>query len=83
MDIRIVRTKEIHFDANPKHPALLEDFLQGAKYQKVGAVNVDLDKIEIQDSSLNTERGQNDSVCRQSISDRWLGNLRECLAHLV
>jgi len=23
------------------------------------------------------------SVCRQSISDIWLGNLRECLAHLV
>jgi integrase len=22
-------------------------------------------------------------VCRQSISDNWLGNLRECLAHLV
>jgi hypothetical protein len=21
-------------------------------------------------------------VCRQSISDSWLGNLRECLAHL-
>jgi hypothetical protein len=24
-----------------------------------------------------------DSVCRQSISDSWLGNLREYLAHLV
>jgi hypothetical protein len=24
-----------------------------------------------------------DYVCRQSISDSWLGNLRECLAHLV
>jgi len=24
-----------------------------------------------------------DPVCRQSISDSWLGNLRECLAHLV
>ena len=24
-----------------------------------------------------------DPVCRQSISDNWLGNLRECLAHLV
>jgi hypothetical protein len=24
-----------------------------------------------------------DTVCRQSISDSWLGNLRECLAHLV
>jgi|SRR6516162_2641973 len=23
------------------------------------------------------------SVCRQSILDSWLGNLRECLAHLV
>src|SRR6516225_8471830 len=23
------------------------------------------------------------NVCRQSISDSWLGNLRECLAHLV
>ena len=23
------------------------------------------------------------SVCRQSISDSWLGNSRECLAHLV
>ena len=23
------------------------------------------------------------SVCRQSISDSWLGDLRECLAHLV
>ena len=23
------------------------------------------------------------TVCRQSISDNWLGNLRECLAHLV
>ena len=23
------------------------------------------------------------SVCRQNISDGWLGNLRECLAHLV
>jgi hypothetical protein len=23
------------------------------------------------------------TVCRQSISDIWLGNLRECLAHLV
>jgi hypothetical protein len=23
------------------------------------------------------------AVCRQSISDSWLGNLRECLAHLV
>src|SRR5262245_31705425 len=23
------------------------------------------------------------SVCRQTISDSWLGNLRECLAHLV
>ena len=22
-------------------------------------------------------------VCRQNISDGWLGNLRECLAHLV
>jgi hypothetical protein len=22
-------------------------------------------------------------VCRQSMSDSWLGNLRECLAHLV
>ena len=22
-------------------------------------------------------------VCRQSILDSWLGNLRECLAHLV
>ena len=22
-------------------------------------------------------------VCRQSISDSWLGSLRECLAHLV
>ena len=26
---------------------------------------------------------QLDGVCRQSISDSWLGNLRECLAHLV
>src|SRR5262245_11575354 len=24
-----------------------------------------------------------EGVCRQSISDSWLGNLRECLAHLV
>ena len=24
-----------------------------------------------------------ENVCRQSISDSWLGNLRECLAHLV
>src|SRR5215471_5449524 len=24
-----------------------------------------------------------ETVCRQSISDSWLGNLRECLAHLV
>ena len=24
-----------------------------------------------------------DDVCRQNISDGWLGNLRECLAHLV
>src|SRR5262249_48263567 len=24
-----------------------------------------------------------ESVCRQTISDSWLGNLRECLAHLV
>jgi hypothetical protein len=24
----------------------------------------------------------NKSVCRQSISDSWLGYLRECLAHL-
>jgi len=23
------------------------------------------------------------AVCRQSISDSWLGNLRECLAHLI
>jgi hypothetical protein len=23
------------------------------------------------------------TVCRQTISDSWLGNLRECLAHLV
>jgi len=23
------------------------------------------------------------AVCRQSMSDSWLGNLRECLAHLV
>ena len=23
------------------------------------------------------------AVCRQNISDGWLGNLRECLAHLV
>ena len=23
------------------------------------------------------------TVCRQDISDDWLGNLRECLAHLV
>ena len=23
------------------------------------------------------------TVCRQSISDNWVGNLRECLAHLV
>ena len=27
--------------------------------------------------------GGRDDVCRQSISDSWLGNLRECLAHLV
>jgi hypothetical protein len=27
--------------------------------------------------------GQLEHVCRQSISDSWLGNLRECLAHLV
>jgi hypothetical protein len=32
-----------------------------------------------------TECGKSDgyTVCRQSISDSWLGNLRECLAHLV
>jgi hypothetical protein len=28
-------------------------------------------------------KGQEVAVCRQSISDSWLGNLRECLAHLV
>src|SRR5262249_33617013 len=27
--------------------------------------------------------GVGSTVCRQSISDSWLGNLRECLAHLV
>jgi poly(3-hydroxybutyrate) depolymerase len=27
--------------------------------------------------------GSDATVCRQSISDSWLGNLRECLAHLV
>jgi oligopeptidase B len=27
--------------------------------------------------------GTNPTVCRQDISDDWLGNLRECLAHLV
>ena len=29
------------------------------------------------------ERAVAAGVCRQSISDSWLGNLRECLAHLV
>src|SRR5262245_2070363 len=29
---------------------------------------------------LNLKR---EFVCRQTISDSWLGNLRECLAHLV
>ena len=27
--------------------------------------------------------GRPSAVCRQDISDDWLGNLRECLAHLV
>jgi hypothetical protein len=27
--------------------------------------------------------GEAKTVCRQSISDSWLGNLRECLAHQV
>ena len=31
--------------------------------------------------ALQEER--NATVCRQDISDDWLGNLRECLAHLV
>src|SRR5262245_21965729 len=34
-------------------------------------------------SSRNLGRPRAVSVCRQSISDSWLGNLRECLAHLV
>jgi hypothetical protein len=29
------------------------------------------------------DTSQTGAVCRQSISDSWLGNLRECLAHLV
>jgi hypothetical protein len=28
-------------------------------------------------------RRRSNTVCRQNISDDWLGNLRECLAHLV
>jgi hypothetical protein len=34
-------------------------------------------------SDLSAIGGAQQSVCRQSISDSWLGNLRECLAHLV
>jgi hypothetical protein len=29
------------------------------------------------------KHSQHSFVCRQNILDSWLGNLRECLAHLV
>jgi type I restriction enzyme, R subunit len=42
------------------------------------AVRVLMEKYEIVHAMFRP-----DTVCRQSISDSWLGNLRECLAHLV
>ena len=37
----------------------------------------------VPDSAEKTVRDIRRAVCRQNISDGWLGNLRECLAHLV
>ena len=34
-------------------------------------------------AAIDGNREHANLVCRQSISDSWLGNLRECLAHLV
>ena len=56
----------------------LADGLKAGAYasftKELKAILVD----EYQDTNLLQE-----TVCRQSISDSWLGNLRECLAHLV
>jgi hypothetical protein len=46
-------------------------------------VTVRTDLWEEQQRQKAEERLHRKIVCRQSISDSWLGNLRECLAHLV
>jgi hypothetical protein len=42
-----------------------------------------LDPTEIKSFLEAAKAGRQGVVCRQSLSDSWLGNLRECLAHLV
>jgi len=44
-------------------------------------VNLALEEPELSPRELAVNF--TDTVCRQNISDGWLGNLRECLAHLV
>ena len=42
-----------------------------------------VDTFARRDDAKCRDMGAQRGVCRQSISDSWLGNLRECLAHLV
>ena len=66
---------------------LADDFANGiiakriVELAKAGERNPDL----LSEGAVGKLRGAfvRRLVCRQSISDIWLGNLRECLAHLV
>jgi hypothetical protein len=59
-------------------PGLLAG-LSGVAAQPGGAQKL-VDTVRQQTGALGSFAN---IVCRQSISDSWLGNLRECLAHLV
>ena len=48
----------------------------GAPLERI--IIVQVEKIPFLVSELSQQ-----GVCRQNILDSWLGNLRECLAHLV
>jgi hypothetical protein len=59
--------------------ARLRSFSAGVFTLKTAKPERRLDR-EVDPALVSLECGY---VCRQNISDGWLGNLRECLAHLV
>jgi hypothetical protein len=55
MDLRILRPEEIDLNANAQHFRVFERLDQSAEYEKVRAVDVNLDEVNISYSMLEQE----------------------------